>query len=390
MITASEIKKKAEKRYIAHLSSVVRGEAFEKWVIACDKKPSEDLQAYQKEHDDIFAASKDVKGYGYQIEWQTVHKKSIGVQDIPALIYFESETDLLRFLRKETEVNQFRKDVARVLHLFPELKEWMAQFPLKVIKYTSEWTDLLKVLTYFKEHPYPHLYVRELPIEVHTKFIGAHEGILKELLDIVIAPHVDTNETKFCRRFHLRDKEPMIRMRWLDDRLSRKYFSGMEEATVPLSQLEQFHPTVQRVFVVENEINFLTFPKISDSILLWGHGFEVSLLKHIPFLQQTELFYWGDLDVHGFEILSQFRGYFPQAQSILMDAHTFHTYYEGNEGKTSNVKSLLHLDEEELALYQSIKEHNWRLEQEKIPHRYAVEQIEKTVKKSEINRWSKQ
>ena len=34
----------------------------------------------------------------------------------------------------------------------------------------------------------------------------------------------------------------------------------------------------------------------------------------------------------GFEILSQFRSYFPQTQSLLMDRTTFDTYFEGDKG----------------------------------------------------------
>lgn len=44
------------------------------------------------------------------------------------------------------------------------------------------------------------------------------------------------------------------------------------------------------------------------------------------FLPHAQLYYWGDLDAQGFEILSQFRGYFPQAQSLLMDSETFNRF----------------------------------------------------------------
>ncbi|EJW98535.1 hypothetical protein EVA_13353 [gut metagenome] len=92
-------------------------------------------------------------------------------------------------------------------------------------------------------------------------------------------------------------------------------------------------------------------------------------------MQQTPLYYWGDLDAQGFEILSQFRGYFPQTRSLFMDRTTFDRFFENDEGSVSHVAVALHLTPEEQAGYDLVKEHNWRLEQEKIPQRYVLERL---------------
>jgi hypothetical protein len=55
-----------------------------------------------------------------------------------------------------------------------------------MLKYVDEWADILRVCRYFQLHPRPNLYLRELPIKVHTKFIEEHKGILRELLEIVL------------------------------------------------------------------------------------------------------------------------------------------------------------------------------------------------------------
>ena len=67
--------------------------------------------------------------------------------------------------------------------------------------------------------------------------------------------------------------------------------------------------------------------------------------------KRQSLYYWGDIDVQGFEILSQFRSYFPQTQSLLMDRATFDTYFEGDKGTPSNVSKPLHLTPVEATLY---------------------------------------
>lgn len=92
-------------------------------------------------------------------------------------------------------------------------------------------------------------------------------------------------------------------------------------------------------------------------------------------LKSTKLIYWGDLDAQGFEILSQFRSYFTQVKSLLMNKETFDKYFENDLGTPCKINVKLNLTTEEEELYQYIKENNYRLEQEKIPQSYVVEQL---------------
>ena len=109
--------------------------------------------------------------------------------------------------------------------------------------------------------------------------------------------------------------------------------------------------------------------------MIWGHGYGVSSMKNSDLLKSAELFYWGDLDAQGFEILSQFRGYFPHAKSFLMDKSTFDKYFENDARKPRKISIELNLTAEELSLYEYIKTNNYRLEQEKIPQHYVMEQL---------------
>ena len=62
MITAAEIRKKTERKYVDYLRSVVAGSEFEPIVIPCDKKASASMDEYQHELTDIRSQSKEVKG----------------------------------------------------------------------------------------------------------------------------------------------------------------------------------------------------------------------------------------------------------------------------------------------------------------------------------------
>lgn len=157
-----------------------------------------------------------------------------------------------------------------LLDEFPQLRSWVERYPLKVVENASFWSDLLKVLRYFVANPCPRLYIRELPIEVHTKFIERNKGVLRELLDIVIVEHVCSDEKVFEKRFGLRYDESWVRIRVLEASIANEYFSGVDDLTMPQSQFCALSLPVQKVFVVENKINFLTFPKLAGSLLIGG------------------------------------------------------------------------------------------------------------------------
>lgn len=373
MITPTEIKKKAENRYSAYLQSIVEDTSFFPLVIAGNKRPDDDTVRFEAELTDLMSHSKDQKGYGYTIEFQTVKTKQHGTQGIPTSISFQTESDYLKYLAKEKEASRFKADLMKILTAFPELKAWISKCPTKLIG--NDWDDLLKVCTYFKSTPQPNLYIRELPIQVHTKFIERNKGIIKELLDILIADYVDQDEKDFESRFHLKYDEPIVRFRILDQSISHQLFSDIEDISIPISQFKKLVLPVQSVYIVENKINMLSFPLIKKSIIIWGHGFGIDILKEAEWLREKDIFYWGDLDAHGFQILSEIRTHFPKVKSFLMDRETFDKFFEGDKGKETNVEKELCLTPEENEMFQYLKESNQRLEQEKIPYDYALTRI---------------
>ncbi len=373
MITPTEIKKKAENRYSAYLQSIVEGTPFFPLVIAGNKRPDDDTVRFESELTDLMSHSKDQKGYGYTIEFQTVKTKQHGMQGIPTSIGFQTESDYLKYIAKEKEASKFKEDLAKILATFPELKEWISKYPTKLID--NDWDSLLKVCSYFKTTPQPNLYIRELPIQVHTKFIESNKGIIKELLDILIADYADQEDKHFESRFHLKYDEPIMRFRILDQSISHQLFSDITDISVPISQFKKSVLPVQSVYVVENKTNMLSFPTFEKSIVICGMGFRVDILKEVEWLHEKDIFYWGDLDAQGFQILSAIRTHFPKVKSFLMDRETFDKFFEGDKGKETNVEKELCLTHEENEMFQYLKESNQRLEQEKIPYEYALERI---------------
>ncbi len=377
MITPKEIKDKTERKYISFLQSLVEQRPFEKLIIRGDKSYTKSsLAEFEREIQLIHSQSKEKKGFGYSLDFQKVKTKHLGTQDLPTSIYFENEKDFLKFLGKENEVDSFKSKVEIILSEFPALKDWIIKNPKKVIDNSNEWQSILQVCQYFKQNPKPNLYVRELPIKVHTKFIERNQSVIKELLDVLISGHINSEEKQFEKRFNLKYAEPQIRFKVLDKTISDRFFSGIDDIAIPVSQFEKLDLPIKKVLVVENKTTLyttLTLPKMNDTIAIFGGGFSVFNLKNVRWFDNLKLLYWGDIDVQGFEILSQFRSYFTQTKSILMDKQTFDKFFEDDNGTPTNISTRLNLTDEEQELYNILKTNNWRLEQEKISIDYIYD-----------------
>ncbi|MFH7017374.1 Wadjet anti-phage system protein JetD domain-containing protein [Flavobacterium sp. FlaQc-47] len=380
MISPSEIKTKAGRKYLSFLQSMLEEKPFTELVIRGDKNYTKSsLSEFEKEILLLISQSKEKKGFGYTLDFQKVKTKYLGTQDLPITIYFETETDLLKYLGKEKEAELFKVNCEKIIFNFPELRNWVIQNPSRIIQNQNEWESILKVCIFFKQNPKPNLYVRELPISVHTKFVERNQAFIKDILDELIPESANTQERQFEKRFNLKFSEPLVRFKILEKEISRNLFSGLDDIAIPVSQFEKLNLPVNKVIIVENKTTLyttLTLPRMNKTIAIFGSGYSVSNLKNVNWFKNLELLYWGDIDVHGFEILSQFRGYFPHTQSRLMDKQTFDRFFENDLGTVSNITRKLNLTHSEQELYTILKLNNWRLEQEKIPFDYVNKSFE--------------
>ncbi len=377
MITPQEIKVKAERKYISYLQAIANNVPFSKLSIPGDKSYTKSsLPDFEKEIQLIISHSKEKKSFGYSLEFQKIKTKYLGTQDLPISIYFETEKDFLKFLGKEKEVELFRENLDKISTVFPELKTWATQHPSKVIQNQAEWSSILKVCQYFIQNPIPNLYIRELPISVHTKFIERNQSVIKELLDFLIPESINKAEKQFEKRFNLKYAESQIRFKVLDKRISQSFFSGLDDLAITVSQFERLHLPIKKVLVVENKTTLyttLTLPKMDEAIAVFGQGNAVNVIKTATWLSEKDILYWGDIDVQGFEILSRLRQHFTHVKSVLMDELTFNKFFENDLGTPTSISTELNLTNEEHQLYNTLRTNNWRLEQEKIPFDYVNE-----------------
>ena len=381
MINPSQIQKKADSSYAAFLGAVVRGEAYIAIECAVGAAPK-DYIALRDAVLLLISKSKSQLGYGYTVDLEGRKTQKYGQQSLPKRIYIDTEQDFLKLIKKEKEFLRFKANLSLILTEVPALYDWLCHNPLKIIEYGDRWKDLIKVCQYFQETPQPDLYIRELPIQIHTKFIEQNKGIIRSLLESIIPAEnlqsvEDEKENIFEKRFALKYREPLIRFRFLDKTLKIKYSFPASDISIPLSEFRQLNLKEHRFLMTENLMNFLTLPDLDNSIALFGSGYAIQSLKSVQWLTNCPIFYWGDLDADGFKILSQLRSYFPQVVSVLMDIKTFETF-QGFAVTVleSSAENLPYLTSEEQILYFALASLKQRLEQEHISQDFANQYLQ--------------
>jgi len=200
----------------------------------------------------------------------------------------------------------------------PRLLAWLTIHPVRVLQLAADWESLLATVRWIDERQVPGMYLRQVDVPgVDTKFIGRHRGVLGELLDRQLDPsRIDARERDFEGRYGFRRKPGYVRFRFPAG------YGVYTELTVRADEFTVPPPGAARVYVVENEITYLAFPLPADAIVIFGGGYAVQALESLAWLTRSDLIYWGDLDTHGFAILSRLRHSFPHARSMLMDRAT--------------------------------------------------------------------
>ena len=225
---------------------------------------------------------------------------------------------------------------------------------------------LLDVVLWFVAHPASGWRIRQLPIRgIDTKWLARHRAIVTGLhfavtgsgsLGLVPAPS-------------------LVRMRILDPALRP---GGLSDLSAPAEELAKLAILPDRVFIFENLESVLAMPTLPGAVVIHGGGYGVDdRVRHVPWVLQRPVVYWGDLDSHGFAILNQLRSVCPGARSVLMNEETLLAYRDlwvPEPDAAAGVFPLL-TSAEQATLARLRNEGNVRLEQERITWQYALAEL---------------
>lgn len=319
-----------------------------------------------------------------RIEWREWMHRVQGRQRLPSAVWVDTLADALALSGKTTDARRYQVLWQRTAAEQPALLPWLLKRPLLALELADRWERLLAVVAWVQAHPRSGLYLRQVDVSgVDSKFIEAHRGVLAEWLDLALpAQAVDSTIAGlagFARRYGFRDKPVCIRFRPLDSSLiALPGCSGLADISLDADSFSALSLPVEQVFITENEVNFLAFPALEKSLIIFGAGYGWQALSQAQWLHRCTLRYWGDIDTHGFAILDRLRGHFPHVESFLMDRSTLmaHQAHWGEEPQPTR-HELTRLAADEAALYDDLRfdriRPGLRLEQERIAYGFVNE-----------------
>ncbi len=306
-----------------------------------------------------------------QLEWHERQWPVMGTQRLPKTLAQESPEEVASCIGTQASWCRAKARYTRFREHWPALASELSRHFDVLADYTdADCNRLYTLIAWFMEHPASHLYLRQVPVPgLDSKWIEKRRTLILHLL--AAAQNNPQEFADFYALCGLRPFPKLVRMRLLDPDLQTAT-GGLADITAPVDELARLSLAPRCAFIVENLQTALAFDQLPGAVLIMGLGYAVEPLRELPWLDNIPCVYWGDLDTHGFAILSRARGIRPQIRSCLMDEHTLleHEDLWGEEPSQHAAQALPNLTPDEQHVYQGLKHHRWgkriRLEQERI------------------------
>lgn len=309
------------------------------------------------------------------VEWATRRWASVGTQQVPVRLVLDGVRSIIDFAGMGTRWRGLRNRLDRVRHaLTSEAVAAPIDFGAVLAGQAAaiEGLDgadvdrLIGVLDWLDQNPTTGRRIRELPIRgVDTKWLGRHRGLVTKLH----TARPDAAPLDFT------PNPRMITVRFLDRSFAP---AGLRHLALPVEDLARLEVRPRAVLMCENLETLLALPDFADTIAVHGAGYGVSSWAgEISWLRSAHLVYWGDLDSHGFAILSELRSVTP-ADSVLMDSMTLDAFRDLWVPEPKPARGvLLRLSAEESETLGRLRTAgDPRLEQERIPWPIATAALE--------------
>lgn len=317
---------------------------------------------------------------GVEVQWEARQWRLLGQQQVPLAVVVRDAPALAAWIGQERRWKQacLRRDAFE--ERFPLLRA--APPWIRYEEVATDWSAddvhrLMALLQWFEANPRSLLYLRQLPVPgIDTKWVEPRRSLVR---DFVLATRGLAAGGDFYDVCGLSPAPATLRMRVLCPEL-RRMTGGLCDIEAPIEELAQLQVRVKILVVVENLATGLALPSIPGAVAFMKLGHAINDLARIPWLFADEngaggperVFYWGDLDTHGFVILARARGLFPSLISVLMDEQTLLSGKDQwvSEASQAKVDYLERLTPQEQRLYRLLRDqtlgHNIRLEQERL------------------------
>jgi hypothetical protein len=239
--------------------------------------------------------------------------------------------------------------------------------------------DLLRRAgAWFATHDATGLTPRQVPIEgLHAKWLNHRHALVRRLAsrdDLgLLPPH-----------------PPLVHFTYLDLAHRAAGRRRHDSATIGDHMTPAYRPRV--VVISENKDTAIHFPELDAGISVEGVGRGGTTIAALPWLLAAEhIFYWGDMDADGLEILNEFRAAGVPATSLLMDLPSYTTWerygtnldMRGRPLQPRTPRPAPLLTDAETELYHCLTAESWtrnrRVEQERIPLGLALSTVRRLI-----------
>jgi hypothetical protein len=374
LISPEEIRQRAERFYPQAIDAWLAGLCDQQfpWRVRSNRDLSDTHSDNIRDVHQLRQGAKESIGFGYTVQWESRKSRKHGDNDyFPAAIFIESFSDLLQLTDNLAAFKSLEKKVASIRQHLPSLETWLRQSWRQLASIDNKTVDeLITVARYLVANPRPGCFPRELPLAVPTKLVQNQKGILSAWLDILLpddAIDCSCNPRNFEQRYGFNFYEGHMLMRFLDKELQQEMNFPASELSLPPRLIRELRTDRVIVVMVENQVTLLTLPSMPRGIAFFGKGHGVTQLFHIPWISGSPIYYWGDLDVQGFEILGLLRRHYPQTISVLMDLQTVRAHeHLATAGTGHSPQVPTELNEVECEAFLYLRSKNLRIEQEHI------------------------
>ena len=248
----------------------------------------------------------------------------------------------------------------------------------------QEFERLLSLLEWLAANPASNLYVRQVPVQgLDTKWIEQRAGVVTSLVRALWPEREGTSLHEVCG---FRKPPYRVRVRMLCP-LLRERVGGLCDIEAPIDELARLPIEPEAVVIVENRETGLALPDISGAVAIMGLGHAASVLGALTWTQTGKTaVYWGDIDTHGYAILSKARRILPGLRSVLMDEATLLSARSlwGHEPMQCADVDTEYLLDDERATYEGLRSQAWgvnvRLEQERLPWGVSVRAVKEACR----------
>lgn len=252
----------------------------------------------------------------------------------------------------------------------------------------DDFATLLSAIAWFKTFPRSGLTVRSVPVPgMHTKWLAANRALVITCLNLDPTTDLarDEDQKPELDRLGLRAAPSGVGI-VLADPILRATTGGLRDITAPIQEIAALDIAPTAALIIENKDPAVTWPDTSGLVIVHSLGNDLEALTRLAWLPRRSCWYWGDLDRHGFTLLSRARQIIPGLRSLMMrsaDVDVFRTLgiVENLTRYDPPVSTLT--DEETRALAQlRIPGGHLRIEQERLPLAAAQARLESDLRGS--------